>query len=384
MRVMRKCVMIFLMAAGLSFLTSYALADWSPAKRLTWNSGWSRYPAMAVDSSGTVHVIWSDETPGNYQIYYKRSTDGGTTWDAIRRLTWTSGGSYEAAIAVDSGQAVHIVWYEYTPGNNEIGYKRSTDGGTTWAAVQYLTSTLGGSFSPSIAVDTTGAVHVVWYDDTVGNDEIYYRGSPDGGKTWTAVQRLSWTSGGSEGTAIDSGDALHVVFSDDTPGNYELYHKRSPDGGATWVAKKRLTWNSGSSYSPVLALDSTSNVHVIWFDHTPGNFEVYYRKSPDGGTTWSAMKRLTWNSGGSSNPAMAIGAGDSIHAVWADDTSENYEIYYRRSPDEGTTWNAVQRLTWTSGASSNPAIDIDSSGTIHVVWQDYLTGNYEIYYKKGN
>lgn len=47
---------------------------------------------------------------------------------------------------------------------------------------------------------------------------------------------------------------------------------------ADWTATKRLTWTSGSSYDPAIAIDSNDTVHVIWDDDTPGNVEIYYRK----------------------------------------------------------------------------------------------------------
>ncbi|MBP1769041.1 MAG: hypothetical protein H6P98_3156, partial [Candidatus Aminicenantes bacterium] len=41
-------------------------------QKLTGTSGWSDYPAVDVDSNLTVHVVWIDDTPGNYEIYYKK------------------------------------------------------------------------------------------------------------------------------------------------------------------------------------------------------------------------------------------------------------------------------------------------------------------------
>ena len=67
----KKTLFVFLLAAGLSILRADAAADWSPVKRLTWTSGRSYDPAMAIDSSNTIHVVWNDSTPGNYEIYYK-------------------------------------------------------------------------------------------------------------------------------------------------------------------------------------------------------------------------------------------------------------------------------------------------------------------------
>jgi len=76
---------------------------WSSTKRLTWNSGYSYDPAIATDPSGNIHVVWYDSTSGNTEIYYKRSTDGGSTWQLTKRLTWNSGESRYPAIATDSG-----------------------------------------------------------------------------------------------------------------------------------------------------------------------------------------------------------------------------------------------------------------------------------------
>jgi hypothetical protein len=122
---------LMIIGLGFFFFTQAAQADWTPAKRLTWNSGISQYPAIALDSLGRLHVVWSDDTPGNKEIYYKKSTDGGTTWLPNQRLTWNSGGSKWPAIAIDSSDNLHIVWEDttLTPGNGEIYYRQSTDGG---------------------------------------------------------------------------------------------------------------------------------------------------------------------------------------------------------------------------------------------------------------
>src|SRR4030043_1036144 len=113
--------------------------------------------------------------------------------------------------------------------------------------------------------------------------------------------------------------------------------------GDTWTTGKRLTNNAGSSSYPAIAVDG-SNIYVVWEDNTPGNLEIYFKKSDDGGATWTTNKRLTNNAGYSVVPAIAVD-GSNIYVVWADDTPGNLEIYFKKSVDGGATWATNKRLT---------------------------------------
>ena len=372
----KRCLIIFLIF-GVFFFTQNLEAAWT-LKRLTWNPGDSYSPSVATDSNNYIYVVWQDETPGNYEIFYKKSTDGGATW-ALQRLTWNSGDSYNSAITSDSNNNIHVVWSDDTYGDNEIFYKQSTDGGATWA-LQRLTWNSGSSNAAAIASDSNNHIHVVWQDDTPGNREIFYKQSTDGGATWT-LQRLTWSSNTSAGPdiAIDSNNHIHVVWHDYTPGNYEIFYKKSTDGGATWTLT-RLTWNSSLSYNPAVAVDSNNHIHVVYYDSMPGNSEIFYKKSTDGGATWT-LSRLTWNSESSLSPAIATDSNNYIHVIWLDNNPGNYEIFYKQSIDGGTSWN-LTRLTWNSGYSGSSAIASSSNNHIHVVWYDDTPGNFEIFYKK--
>ena len=377
---------ILAFCSGLLILALGARASWAPAKRLTWTAGGSSYPAIAVDPSDNLHVVWEDDTSGNSEVYYKKSTDGGATWAGNQRLTWTAGDSQRPAIAVDSGGTLHVVWTDHTPGNPKIYYKKSSTGGDNWSGSQTLTWTGGAAGSPAIAVDSSDNLHVSWYAFTLEGIDIFYKKSTNGGAGWTPRQRLTWNSGYSQDPdlAVSSSTNIHVVWEDNVPGYSDIYYRKSGDGGASWSTVRRLTWTAGSSISAVLAVAPSGALHVFWADDTPGNDEIYAKRSTNGGANWTANQRLTWISGDSIGPAAAVGSSGNLHLFWADYISGSYDICYKKSTNGGANWSTIQRLTWNSGYSSYPAVAVDSSGGLHLVWQDVTPGNSEIYYRKGS
>jgi len=380
----RKGMLVLIL--GLLLFSQAVQAQWTAAKRLTWTSGWSEWPVLAVDSAGDLHALWTDNTSGHYEVYYRKSTDGGSSWNATRRLTWAAAFFVSVAVAVDTADNIHIVWTDLPPGNGEIYYTKSTNGGTTWTANKRLTWTSGASEDPSITVDSLGNIHVVWEDATPGDYEIYYKRSTDAGVTWTANQRLTWTSASSLQPAVAAhwSGGLYVVWEESYNGSAEVYFRKSTIGGSTWSAGQKVTWTSGNSSSPALSVDFSGNLHMVWIDDTPGNVEIYYRKSTDGGVTWTASQRLTWTSGYSGSPAIAADSSGNPYVVWKDDASGKEEVYCRKSADGGVTWAVSQRLTWNAGYSMGPAIAVDALGNPHVVWWDDTPGNFEIFYKKGD
>ena len=366
-----------------SLVLNAPVYSWSALKRLTWTPTESENPALCLDPSQHIHVVWQDKQSGNFEIYHKKSSNMGNSWSATHRLTYSSGPSETPAIDISSGGVIYVVWSDSSSGNGDIYLKKSTDGGSTWSALNRLTWNNGDSKNPRIKIDSGGTLHMAWQDKTPGNFEIFYRRSTNGGATWSALKRLTWTSGNSYHPALDTGGdgRVHVLWDDVSSGTAEIYYKNSSDNGVTWPGAQRLTYNSGDSWACSVMVKSSANIHVFWSDLTPGDAEIYHKRSSSVGSTWLSPQRLTWNSGGSWSADTCEDTIENFHLVWHDFSPGNAEIYHKTSMDGGATWVGTERLTWNSGVSKKPKMAISNVDCLYVVWQDNSTGNYEIFFK---
>ena len=105
---------------------------------------------------------------------------------------------------------------------------------------------------------------------------------------------------------------------------------------------------------------SETNIHVVWLDSTPGNFDILYRRFTDGGSTFpNIIKNLSDNAGASRDPDIAI-TGGNLYVVWANDVDPMPgvdEILYRTSSDNGVTFSSLlTNLSVNAGDSRFPAI----------------------------
>jgi predicted amidohydrolase len=149
------------------------------------------HPSVAVGAKGVVHTVWADrrDTAGDTNIMYARSTDGGRMFSANRQVDSsavgfdadhdTASNQWNPRVAV-SGADVFAVWQDNRLGNNDIFFVRSRDGGLTFETDERVDDSGDGpsnQYRPDLAVDDANpegrSVYAVWEDDRRGRPAIY-------------------------------------------------------------------------------------------------------------------------------------------------------------------------------------------------------------------
>jgi hypothetical protein len=243
----------------------------------------------------------------------------------------------------------------------------SHDGGKSFTVAEIKSNTqLGWSLAGGGTVDLSGNVFFSWagYERNGGAKgpvHLYVSCSTDTGVTWSNTRLdtsgspptcsgCGWAYLGAQLTlASDAAGNLYALWSANPEGGAgRMYFSRSADAGVTWLPKTEVSGAAaGVSHGfPAMAAAASGDVRIAWMDARQGSlWNMYSRRSTDGGASWPPEARLsTYAAGldyvkpeGFSFPfgdyfELAIDSDGLTHAIWGE--GANYDspgsIWYTR------------------------------------------------------
>ncbi|HKZ48553.1 MAG TPA: exo-alpha-sialidase [Thermoplasmata archaeon] len=321
-------------------------------------------PALATFGASTAYIAYTDDTFGDNDILLVRSTDGGRTWtpSPFALVDDDLPGSGDAQMRPDIGVAsngtIYVVWQDNRLGQFNVFVSWSTDGGVTWGDglptndIRVDDSTAVAD-QPTIAINATGNLTVAWRDTRLGNQDIFAAYSADGGMTWSAGVRVN-----DDATAVNqdspsaasAGDLFHVVWRDRRNDGGDVMHSRF---SGTWSANVRVdddaTFSRARDATILAGLGGNPDALGVVFadDRIPGEEDIFFVGSSDGGLTWgdglpnTDVRANDDTVGGNVArwPAIAE-AGGRLVVAWADDraTGADFDVFATSSLDYGATW----------------------------------------------
>ncbi|MBI4339111.1 MAG: hypothetical protein HY680_04065 [Chloroflexi bacterium] len=235
-----------------------------------------------------------------------------------------------------------------------------------WSAPKNVSNSATESFTPRIKVDSGGTKHAVWYEpDAAGNPKIAYATKPSGG-SWSPMTTIA--DGKAPDLAIDSNDIVHVVYRQLFP-DTDIFYISKPASSGAWSAPLDISNTPVSEDLPVIGVDSSGMLQVLWMANDGINpLEVYWVKRSGG--VWSTASNISNTSQSSSGrPRIAVEPGGKVHALWPEAGGGGVlaGVYY--SSYGPWPWTAPVDVANVPAAVSygNADVAVDGNGVAHAV-----------------
>jgi len=336
-----------------SFLFSTVDATQSLVQ-LSFTEGRSFHPQLAVIENN-VYAVWTDDSTGNKEIFFSKSSDGGLNFQKEINLSNNNGTSAFPRMEIDDDR-IFVTWYDYSLGKSEIFLSRSIDNGNTFET-SIISNNAGVSYNPWIRSDGKN-VYAVWNDETphmaninvegpenvdivLGDLEILFAASHDGGETFDVFNlsnskySVSW-----DPRIVLSGENIYVVWNETITNGDEIFFSMSSDYGTTFSKPLNISISSiPSTGAGIQVLEN--NIYIIWSE--AGG--IFFSNSDDGGISFSKPVRISSEGQGSglTRDTQMVVSGSDVFVVWYDN-EVNYGVFLAKSNDKGNTFGEPVKI----------------------------------------
>ena len=320
-------------------------------------SGASALASLAATDT-RVHIAWMDDGGPSTEVMVRTSLDHGATWNGVEQLSDAPYASWVPTVET-SGDQVTVAWVDYRDANEEVYVRHSVDAGQSFGPRQRITNDPADSWAPTLVVD--GAfVALAWFDrrDSPVTDaevelpldiamsllglppdpspprdpEIYYLPLFEARVARKVAAILAagpaWVAAGGDLALLQAALDEYQTRMNAWVAGFSVFLRRSGNGGLTFTPAVRLSTPPGPALRPSLALDG-NDLHVTWFDGRHQQFDIFYRHSPDRGVSFKPELRLTQGASQSLRPTIAAARGRA-ELVWRDDRDGLPRIFHQR------------------------------------------------------
>jgi hypothetical protein len=389
----------FIILVLISILTSFSLhvyAEQASAVNLSNTDGES-YRVQLFVQGQNVYAVWTDDTPGNNEIFFTKSKNGGASFEPPLNLSNNNGSSAFPRLVV-SEPNVYVVWYDYSPGQSDIFFGQSNDSGKKFNVIHIRTP--DPSFNPWIAT-WTNYVYLVWNDGgrtttielpngesrivdvETGDEEIIFGRSQDDGLTFEFTNisntpgKISWNP------RIRADESnVYVVWNEMIGKVSDIFFSVSTDNGNSFSTPINVSNDPLESLDVGIAVNE-NKIYLVWNQSTSDSVDIFFSKSDDNGNKFSEPINLSNSKYVSQiirDTQIAL-SGDKIFVVWYDKTEDGSDVVFTRSVDGGLTFSNPINLSQTNAKSELPEV-VANNENVYVVWQDYSKGNGEIFLRE--
>jgi hypothetical protein len=343
--------------------------------------GRSSNPSILTDNDGNATVIWDDTRLHYVEIFFSRTTDKGTSWSEPRNIThYGPYPSWQNSAGIDNNNNMYVIWRSKIK-TGAIYYtyiSKSTDDGQTWTDAISIPHSQS-CYRPRIGIGNEG-IYVVWKKwDYPGMYDVYFTRSLDRGTSWSRPINISNTPNRAEYIDIitNKNGRIYVAWFDSFLDERFIYFTKSTNKGLSWGTPVKLDSIAGDEVTnyPKIAYEGDKYVYLFWKNKVTqeGPYQIFFKRSTDGGETWNQKKNLSNNESSSRSPSVVVDSVGNINLVWSEHGIDDaWSIYFSRSIDRGNTWTVPISLTSYATGSFKPDIAVDNECNLFITWHNRI------------
>ena len=348
-------VLITILIAGSTVPIISADITWSTETvDSTGNVG--RHTSIAIDSSNNPHISYYDETNDDLKYAYYDGSWHTETVDSTGDV-----GEY-TSIALDSSNNPHISYHDIMNADLEYAYHD----GSSWyiETVDYFHDV---GFINSIALDSSNNPHISYFDYT--NYDLKYAYDGNGDRDFSdegEIQTVDSTGdvGDYTSLALDSSNNPHISYYDAT--NDDL--KYAYYDGSWHTETVDSTGNVGQYTS--IALDSSNNPHISYFDYTNYDLKYVYDSDGDGDLTDETSQTVDSTGNVGWFTSLALDSSNNPHISYYDAWSDALKYVYDSDGDGDLTDETSQTVDSTDNVGYFTSLALDAFGYVHISYYD--------------
>lgn len=353
-------------------------------------SGISTDPAMTSSGGvdGTIYVAWVEHFAPPLvasEVFFSKASMRSSRFTTPISLGSSSGGQPVRPAIAQTGRNLYVVWTKSVGYNTDVFLAASSAQRATFTSppinVSNTPNTSGGT--PAVA-GFDNDVHVTWSEppNTVPA-AVFVASSVDAGQTFAQPKRLSKSARTSDQAqqpriAVE-GKHVYVIWCElDNSLNFSV----SSDSGVTY-GNPQVLHPPSHRCRPEQVIGYGSNVYVLWTaGDASGNDDVYFRSSGKRGVQFNTTVNVSASNRRAWRPHMD-GDLETVHIVWASDPYRGIEDVYVSNVNVAKNLRGtVQNLSNSIASSTTPQVRA-SDNYVHVVWRESVTtDNTDLYYRR--
>ncbi|MCR4303089.1 MAG: glycoside hydrolase [Gallionella sp.] len=236
-----------------------------------------RFDSMAVNGKGQIYIAWLDkreqsaaeksgEKYNGSAIYYAMSDDGGVSFRSNVRIAGHVCECCRTVMAVDTDDYPVVTWRHIYDTNIRDHALVKLDGKMAPVRLSHENWNTSSCphHGPSLSIAPDGIYHAAWFNNAPERRGLFYAYSDDQGRTFSSPLNFgNLEAQPAHPYVLSQGSRVYLAWKEFDGESTGIFGMHSIDGGKSWSAPEKLASTSDVSDWPLL-IGNNNRVYLSW------------------------------------------------------------------------------------------------------------------------